>query len=607
MGSPPPIINQITMKRNNYAGFIISLLFLQLTVVSCIYSPDLENFVVVEEPAPNHRFDLSLVPDNDTIRIFNYTELTFNYNPYGLKLLQATITIDTTTQSVYSDTAIISINPEDYSPGIHLLKARYYSNSGSGSIADKLGAEGYMIEKNYVLLIDGSLAKSITAQYSINSDQMFELSWPECTNMNFDAYIITKGSQNIKTIKDRKCMHWVDSLYVGGSAGYSVDVRVITNNRVTQGSILHVNEDYPHLNFKEVTIDSVMVYWNRPRIKSYVYFGNREFAYNADTFLITRTPMMGVQQQYQLSTRSYYDKTNNAYIYATLDAKYYTLGSYINLATRMIAYNKIRNIFFSFSYNSLSACDMVTKKIINTTSLPETITRLSNGVNSDKLAVYTDNTVYIFQNETLTKPIKISVDGLNSGGMFVLTDNDYVALRCYNKIYLINLNNTSEVSTQVLYDPLKYGPYDLPTYICTASQDGKYIFVGSDKDSRIYQFDNKKFSLVKSDSRSYYSALFNPLNPSEIVFTFWGNNTLEVRSIPDFSLLRTIQLPDHFHIENFDTRTGLLLISNFSKLLIIDIHTGQIKNGPNCSSDGHLMYGNNIFSSNAYYLDMSKW
>jgi len=574
-----------------------------------MYSPDLENFVVVEKPATSHRLDLSLVPDNDTIKVFSITELTFKFNPYGLKLIQATITIDNTTQKIYSDTSTISINPEKYSTGIHTLKARYYSNSGSGSIADKLGAEGYMIEKNYVLMIDGAQAKSITAQYSINSDQLFELSWPECTNLNFDAYIITKGSQNIKIIKDRKCTHWVDSMYVGGSEGYSVDVRVITNNRGTQGNLLRVSEDYPRLNFKEITIDSVMIYWKRPRIKCIVHFAtiDRDYAYNGDTSCVLRTPNMGVQQMYQLSTRSYFNNTNNMYTYATIDEKYYTFGNSTNLFSEMIGYNKNENIFFSSNYNSLSSCDMATKKVITTTTLPERISRISNGVNTNKFAVYTNNMVYIYQNGNLSAPVKISVEGQNYGHLFLLTDNDYLVMRNYNKLIMINLNNNNEISTQVLYDPQNYGPYDAPTYTCTASQDGKYIFVGSEKESRVFRFENKQFTVVKTDSRSYYSSLFNPLNPAEIVFTFIGNNTLEVRSIPDFTLLRTIQLPDHYHVENFDPKTGLLLISNFSKLLIVDIHTGKVQKGPNCSSNKYYLFGNNIFSSNGYYIDMTKW
>jgi hypothetical protein len=602
------------MKKNNHLGFIISLLFLQFIVFGCIYSPDLESFVVVEKPAPNHRFDLSLVPDNDTIRIFNYTEFTFKYNPYGLKLLQATITIDSTTQNIYSDTATISINPESYSPGIHKLQARYYSNSGTGSIADKLGAEGYMIEKNYILMIDGSSAKSSTAQYSINSDQMFELSWPECTSLNFDAYIITKGSQNVKTIKDRKCTHWVDSLYVGGDVGYSVDIRVITNNMLTHGSILLVNEDYPHLNFKEIAIDSVMVYWKRPRIKCNIHlaygvgvseYTKHNFVYNGDTCYVIPTPMMDEQFTVQLSTRPYFN--DNVFVFEAFNQQNYTFATSINLPTSKIGYNKIRDIFFSFNSKSLSSCDMATKKIITTTTLPEYIDRLSNAVNSDKLAVYTNNTVYIYQNQNLTTPTKISVVGLSPGNLFLLTDNDYIAMRYSNKLYMIDLNNNNEISSQILYDPQNYGTYNTPAYVSTASQDGKYIFVYSDKDSRIYRFENKQFVLLKTDSRSYYSALFNPLNPTEIVFTFLDNNSLEVRSIPDFSLLRTIQLPDHFHIENFDTKTGLLLISNFSKLLIVDIHTGIVKKGPNCTREDYLMYGNNIFSSYAYCVDMSKW
>ncbi len=591
-------------------GFVISLMFLQVMFTGCEYIPKEENFIDLKKPANNHQLELSLVPANDTIKIFKNTKLTFMFNPNGLALSHATIAIDSIDFSINSDTSTITINPEFYTTGIHRLKAKYYSNSGTGSIADKLGAEGYMIEKNYVLLIDGSKAQAITAQYSINSNRMLELSWPECTNLNFDAYIIKNGYQVIKVITDRKSSRFVDSLYVGGKAYYSVDTRVVTNNKITTGNQLTINEDYPHLNFKQIRADSLMIYWNRSKLKCNVHLAygvgqseyvKYDFSSDTDTCCVIASPPFGEQFIFQISTQPFYKKSY--FVFETFEQKYYTYGTALNESTNNLGYNGLKNILFAGNYSNLNCYDMTSKTKIRSVNLSEYPTLISNAVNSSKLAVYTYQNIYVYPDETLSNPVKISLSGINSIKHFMLTDNNYIAMEYYDSFIMINLANNNEISTLNLTETPYYTPYPK----ITTSQDGKYICITTNTNCKIYRFENKQYVQILSNSRNYNSARFNPLNPSELVLTFSDSKVIEVRSIPDFSLLKTIQLPGFYHIENFDTKTGLLLLNNFSKLLIVDIHTGKIQTGPNCTSDKFSLYGNNIFSSNGRYIDISQW
>jgi hypothetical protein len=584
----------------------------QFIFTACEYLPEAENYIEIEQPDPTHMLDISLIPENDTIKIFNRTELYFQFNTYGLEMIGASISLGNDTINAYSNTLTIIISPEKYEPGVYTLIARFFTHSGTGSIADKLNREGYMIEKKYNLLIDGTDAKQIMPQYTINNDQLFELTWPVCMNYNFDAYILKKGSQIIKEFKDRNATHYVDSFYVGGSAGYEIDVRVLTNNRITYGNTLMVYEDFPHPSFELISLDSLKIHWHKQHIKSNVRlaYGVGQSTYTqryiqyGDTSCIIPVPAFGVQHIVQLTTLPYH--YNNYFNANTFVQSYYTFGTSLQMATSRIVYNKNNNILFSYSGSNkeIISLDATTKNKIKTISLPEYPLMASCGVTNDRIVFISyHNNFYVFQNENLTNPTTFKIDGLNGYGMFVLTDNNYISMKCYDKLYMIDLNNNNEISTITLPESY-YATYP----IVTTSQDGKYICSASVAGYRLYCFDNKQFTLVSTDTRKYTSVLFNPLNPAEIAFTFKENNLLEIRSIPDFNLVRSINLPDEqYRIENFDTSTGLLLLNNYSKLLAVNIHTGKIFKGPNCTSDSYLLYGNNIFNPYSYYADMTKW
>lgn len=582
-----------------------------MVFTACEYIPETENFVEIKEPDLTHRLDLTFFPENDTVKIFNNTELVFMFNTYGLEMLGATISIANNTINIYSDTSTILITPQQYEPGFYTLNARFYSHSGTGSIADKLGGESYMIEKNYILLIDGSDAEQIMPQYTINSDHFLELSWPECHNYNFDAYVLKRGGQKIIEITDRKTTSYVDSLYVGGNVGYEVDVRIITFNRSTYGKTLRVNEDFPHPSFELISIDSLKVHWHKQHIKSNVRMSygvgistyTQRFIPYGDTCCVIPLPAFGVQYIFQLATLPYHD--SNYFNSSSFVQNYYTFGNSLQMSTDKIVYNKNKNMLFSYGGGSkeVVSLDATTKTKFKTTILPEAPLMASCAVNNNRIAFLSYyNSFYIYQDENLNIPTTFKITGLNGFGMFVLTDNNYISMKCYDKLYMIDLNNGNEISTLTLPESYYY------TYpVATTSQDGKYICAVSTAGCRLYSFDNKQFTVISSDTRKYSSALFNPLNPNEIAFTFSDNNLLEIRSVPDFSLLRSIQLPDKYRVENFDTSTGLLLLNNYSKLLAVNIHTGQIIKGPNCTTDSYLLHANNIFNPYSYYTDMNKW
>lgn len=595
----------MTIKRFRF--ILISI----LTIISfgCEYNLDQEHFIEVAKPSETHQFELSLIPENDTILVVDVTELNFDLKTFGLNVLKGVIKLNDKEWIINSSTEKIIIDPEDFSAGIDTLKATFYTNSGSGSIADKVGAEGYSIEKKWLLMHDGRTAPAITPTNSVSEDGFLKLSWSKCNQINFQSYVIKKGFQVIKVITDPNCTSYIDSTFVGGNYSYSIDTKVFTRNKTTFGEKLLINETYPHILFEKIGTDKLRIYWNKSKYKckyelaygkgqseyTHVYFDS-----SSDTEYVISTPAIGVQLSFILfSNPVHLEYSIN---YAQMDFKNFINGSFLSSNFPEVGYNRLENIFYSNNDQHINCYDIKTMTIKKTIDLGEWVTRYSCATNSSKLAVYTYQNIYVFDDENLQNPTKFTLSGVNSVSHFILTDNNYVAISYPSKYILYNVQEKKAVATLNIEN---YPSYNQHPKI-TTSQDAKYVCISSSNGIKLYKIENSTFTEVYSDARSYSSVYFNPLNPTELLLSITNDKSIEIRNIPDFSLKKTYYLPANYQIENIDTESGYLLLHNSSRLLVFDIQSGNIKLGINCTSSNYQLFGNVIFSNDGYYLDISK-
>lgn len=252
-----------------YRNIRILITFFILAAISgCDYDLDQENFKVVQPPSETYRFDLNLSSESDTIRVFNTTEFNYNINTYGLDIIKGHFSLKAKKWDIFSGTGKFTIAPLDYPAGYDTLSLTVYTNSGTGSIAEHFGAEGYLAEKRWLYLIDGRPGPVITASKSITNDRFLKIIWPECKQYNFQAYELTGSSNSVIfsiTIKKADINYYIDSCFIGGTANYRVSSRVITNNQHTWGNTFYVEEPYPVLQFEDMGTDSLMVFWNRSK------------------------------------------------------------------------------------------------------------------------------------------------------------------------------------------------------------------------------------------------------------------------------------------------------------------------------------------------------
>ncbi len=133
------------MLVTNKLWLLIPVLIL---ISGCEYELGKENFVDLEPPPETHLFNLNLMPAGDTIKIFNTSSFSYNFNTYGLDIIEAGFSLGEKKWTFHSDgNGVITINPEEFPAGQDTLIMYVYTHSGTGSIADIAGAEGYMAER----------------------------------------------------------------------------------------------------------------------------------------------------------------------------------------------------------------------------------------------------------------------------------------------------------------------------------------------------------------------------------------------------------------------------------------------------------------------------
>ncbi len=218
-------------------------LILTIGATSCgifDYQPDSENYHYVQQPdSIMVRFGVHSL--NDTLRFWDDITLQYDLITSPPKpILRIEAQIDGQPVNVYTSEftgrRFIEIAAKTVSRGLHYLKLNIYLKTNSGSLADNLGMEGYLLSKEYPFYYDDRyFSGEITLQTAFNDDHLPFLEWSPYPYFNFQEYKIirtyTSKSVSLGTstlvdtiaiIKNRSRHAFIDSTYFGGQVRYYV-------------------------------------------------------------------------------------------------------------------------------------------------------------------------------------------------------------------------------------------------------------------------------------------------------------------------------------------------------------------------------------------------
>lgn len=626
--------------------FIIICAIIILT--SCEYNLVKENNKDIASPKEEISFIVNLDLESDTLFFSESTILKYDINTFGLdisgdsffKLGGFTHSVRTQLQGEFT-----FIPPED-SYIIDTLKLTVATTSGTGSLAESLGVENYLVQAYWIVVIDTRKAPYIKLNHRINEDGLLEMYWNKSDNKKLEYYELVRRNGPIsaeyyypdysKRINDIKCTTFVDSSYCGGRINYKLMTKLQGDDEIGGGSWTDVRNDVPNLRFKNKGLDSLVISWsNIPvkstytlKYKSYNTYYQGQATYDAafctnslDTSVTISYPLFSFKKSLKLSVSPFYETevpTWHNSIYAESPPSPGELM--VNVDDVNYCYNSYsKHLFISKnSYLSSVAGDDLDSRVGFLYHEVFFTEMSASPNNSKKVAFYNESTIYCFEDETLKSykekyvrsamREKVPYAANYNVNHFLYTNNNKIALS-FDQCYAIFDVTTLAFDTLMRIDNY---PYRLDKDIrnrISSSQDGKFFSIVSDN-LRIYTNDNGTIALHHVDSKAYNSCYFNPTEPSELFVIPAGSNKLEVHNVEDFSLVKEVTIPSNCAIEQIDPISGLLLLtdkSSDSYIYVVDLDSGEIKFSSRYRPYQVKLINRKLYSRNGQILDIIEY
>lgn len=594
--------------RNFLKTFIV-LTTIVFTCTACEYQLSGEFNQDIQKPADTHEGYITLSKDMDSIVIFEPTDIQYSLNTFGLQCNGIQLEYLTTTiTNQYSPSGSFTITPDFSITGWFDLKADFYFSTGSGSIADKFNVENYRGTKTWKVCFIDLTKYDFKFQHQVNKDGFLELFWIKPTFLpaiKSDINIYNTIHPHISKIAGDTTFY-ADSSYYGGNSEYYT-LRLNLNQRVIYEK--SINPDYPFPEFKitPLGLDSAVVSWTKSPFRQYykVYYGNawQRYIFTGfeNSFKVQCTP--GLIKDFYLEIYPY-DYKNNVYNHETINTKYKKGDS----ANYKFTYSYVKDQFYIPSPHSISKIE---KADITT---PEGNAYADEGINKYELwgnhlgtrfVGFYSGDIHVFD-ESLNEVKKITICDVsdNYGGQ--LTTDDCFSYYDFNKKLCFMINVGANLSWQQFsFNP---SPADESTWgSIRLSLDGKYAFWRGYKYFIIYDVSNHlNATLVyQCPIAEVYNALGNPLNYKEVIIS--KTDKIEVRSLPDFQLLRQIDLTGEGNsiLLTVDTYSNKFLAMSQNYFHVINLATmkDELKFGGDLSN--YALYGARLHRNN-FFLNGTK-
>jgi hypothetical protein len=597
---------------------ILFLVFTTLYLSGCEFALDKDFFNEIEEPSNEHQFNLTFGTTQDTIKVFNNTYFTYDINTFGLEILDGYFTLDKEKWDIYSEEGGFNIAPTEFEPGYYTLTLQLRTNSGTGSIADQIGLEGYAIKKEWTLIVDGRPAPVLSITKTITNEGYLKLTWEKCNQYNFNYYelsgLINSNHVNMK-IYDPDSTTYFDSSFVGGSINFRVNSCVLSNS-CQFGVPLELNESTPTPYIEELGLDSIRIFWDKSPYKCKYkindsYYNSYDFL--NDTSLVIAQPGLGKNTIFYLYTYPI-NLFEDDYCYTRKNYCTYYLGEKFPFCWSF-AYSETSNLVYTNRYNYIESYNVLDINLFNTTFINnlQYFGLFSCPTNSDKVATissgtwFTDNLIYVFENNSLSEPIIIALEPepvLYSVDHFFLTNNNLIAIARQGKYELIDISLGKSIGKLIIDDYPIYGKW-----ACFGTSiDGQHMCFVTLNGLRLYNMKDGVFELIFSDTRSYNSVWFDKKNPDQLYISLNNSTTIELRDISDFSLVKSFTMPTNRQvIRNIDPITGYMLLSDFSFVYLVDLESANIIFKVRCGDYAPQIFANRLFLSDGFTLNVANY
>jgi hypothetical protein len=273
------------MPVSNRSINLALILLMFFLINGCEFIPEDIPETNLDQPTDGPSILFRLNNMTDTIKLGWVTNFQYSISGTSNRILSVKVDFEGTEIHHYiadnGQTFTFLFDPSAYSNGNYYLAIEIITGSGSGSIADKMGAEGFLYSLEWPVYIDKTLPQGI-GNYVISAKQTekgMELTWPSFNHPNFTSYEVFRQyafnqteAASIATVIDPLDNNFIDTTFWEGSPCMYY-VRINTPAGPLDGEYMWA---FPELGRLQATLNAdktIDVNWDKAKnLESFGYY-----------------------------------------------------------------------------------------------------------------------------------------------------------------------------------------------------------------------------------------------------------------------------------------------------------------------------------------------
>jgi len=556
------------------SAVLLCIVFLLLLFIGgCEFHSDNEYFREVQK-TDSAAISISLDPSDSIVYLagdqrFNYLAITDSLKCYNVKVFVDTTKISDIDEAYGS----FNLSADDYADGHYVLTIVATTSSGSGSLADVVGAEGFLFSFSWDMFVDKSPPVAVQITNIFNDDGILKIEWEKYEKSNFSRYEVVRTFYNgtgipysisLAVIHDQNQNYYQDDTYLGGEITYQVKVFSPMNKIAISEAKTFIDEGFS-LQAEWIENDLVKLSWNKCKypkaFKEYRVFQNQQFVYSSadaeSNQVIKNIGILGEKARYELVLVSKGGDTWGR-TYAEI---YHSIGIPM-MAFEDFVYNQGNESVYMATKTKLYKYNTDNRNFIDSAALayeyPEFILSPDNEVLLyiyPKLKVNTDN---LTQTETINQGHYGSLRSLSADSRGLLNTGTAMALYDFAGLQVISPLSGSLIINE--------------HYI---TEDAKYVFEENNFESTVICDKLEGGSITKIWQTPMHGFSLIPGEPDKVLIL--NKKVCEIRSIATNQVLSSFNV-DSFWISGIDpanTTVMFYLTNGNSRVAIYNYQTGE--------------------------------
>jgi len=570
--------------------FFHSLTFLFIILYGCNFEPNGEHFEELDSTGKLPEIEVDLNFATDTIYINKSEWLYFSYKLNGDQVNWAQFTIAGKETSQFEDKnggVELRWYFEGKETGTYPMEMKIFTKSQTGSIADKIGGEGFLMSHTWTVVVKDFYEMGSKINKVEFVDGSLKIDWEMFKGMDFKSYKVYKDMDYllnsrilVATINSQEQTSFIDKTYHGERSNYYI----VTNDDF-YGSSQFITGPLPELSASNTPNGDILLKWNKPpfykNLKGYrISFRDEkgemqqltEINNTATESWIISSPRFAYTYELYLImlplTDNFYDEWNLNQFLSTKTKADYGVPSpkFVN------AIGGLAPITYLYEYNRIRVFDNETFSITSIIEHDPGIGRFDVSSNNKYLVsvLYSPGQMYLddLTNSNKSKHLDLSGTFPQMGHIASVSDIGTGVVLNNQTAVLYNYLNESKLGEIQLASSGLYGNKISPS--------GNFFFCETYNGYEYFQYKDKQIFPLPgySDNNEYVlHADYLPGNSEKLIRAF--NNRLEVLDCNTWKIEKTWLFPDQItEVYNLDMKSGKLFLRVANNLILFDVVNG---------------------------------